>query len=68
MRVCQRCGAEPPPGARYCIMCGYRVRQEGPVDYGTATLSGSGVAVAIATAGIVTAIVVGVVVLVQSFL
>ncbi len=60
---CERCGAELPVGTRYCTSCGARVAAAAADEYGTSTLTGSGVSIAIATASIAAAIVGGMIVL-----
>lgn len=56
-----------PAGAKFCVMCGFRVEAEAGAAYGTSTLTGSGLIVSLATAAIAAGIVTGIVVLVESF-
>jgi len=67
MPTCPQCGAELQADARYCIMCGARVRSA-ESEQSSSSLTSAGVAVAIATATLCAAIVVGAFFLVQSML
>ena len=63
---CERCGAELPAGMRYCTSCGARLATVTADEYGTSTLTGSGVSIAIATASIAAVIVGGMIVVVTA--